>query len=180
MDDNTSDDHSLYVFALNTEAVTLRTLREALQSANYPVGIGVEIAGEATDAQLDDPQWETAFVRWHEPELHDAWLLERAIVGADEEADEALGRALALAGTHTDSADKLIVINHLRNTRIVYLCEILPALVDDEDHPAWEALDVALRTLAEPTDGLIYAEGEAFYDTDGEPLLADIYTTEQL
>ena len=31
-------------------------------------------------------------------------------------------------------------------------------MLDDEDHPALAALDVALRTLAEATDGLIYAE----------------------
>ena len=33
--------------------------------------------------------------------------------------------------------------------------------------------DIALRTLAEHGDDLIYAEGEAFYDADGEPMLGE-------
>jgi hypothetical protein len=168
------EEQPLTVFALSEEGVPLRTLWDALTQAGFPVGIGVEIAGEAIDTQLDDPRWETAFVRWHEPELHDAWLLERYDVGTDEEAKTALARALQLAINRSESADKLIVIDHLRKTRVVYAFEILPAMLDDDDHPAFAALDVALRTLADATDGLIFAEGEAFYDADGEPLLGEV------
>lgn len=166
-------DQALIVFAQLETAVPLRTLRDALLRAEFPVGVGVEIAGDAIDAQLDDLQWETAFVRWQTPELHDVWLLERTVVGADEEADHSLTGALRWANNHTESGDKLIVADHLRKTRTVYTCVILPAMLDDDDHPAWGALDVALRTLAEHADGLIYADGVAFYDEDGEPLLGE-------
>ena len=87
---------SFFVFAQSETGVPLRTLLDALRRAGFPVGIGMEIAGDAIDAQLDDPLWETAFVRWQEPELHDVWLLERAVVGTDEEADHAHHGRLAL------------------------------------------------------------------------------------
>ena len=166
-------DQSLIVFAQSETSVLLRTLRDALLRAEFPVGVGVEIAGDAIDAQLDDPQWETAFVRWQTPELHDVWLLEREVIGADEEADQALTGALRWANNHAESGDKLIVADHLRKTRTVYICAILPAMLDDDDHPAWDALAIALRTLAEHADGLIYADCVAFYDEDGAPLLGE-------
>ena len=166
-------DDALIVFAQSETAVPLRLLRDTLVRAGFPIGVGVEIAGDAIDAQLDDLEWETAFVRWQTPELHDAWLLERDVVGADEEADHALTGALRWANNHAESGDKLIAIDHLRKTKTVYACEILPAMLEDDDHPAWNALDVALRTLAEHADGLIYAPNEAFYDADGEPLLGE-------
>ena len=167
------EDEILTVFALREESVTLRTLLDALRKADAPASLGVEIAGEATDAQLDDPDWETAFARWHAPELHDAWYLERDVVGVDEEADQAVARALRFALGRGESADKLIVLDHLSKTRTVYACQVLPAMIDDEDHPAFGALDIVLRALADAGDGLIYAAGEAFYDLDGEPLLAE-------
>ena len=174
-------EQTLTVFAIQDTGVTLRTIRDALQKAGYPASIGVEIAGEATDAQLDDLEWTSAFARWHEPELHDVWLLSRDVMDADEEAKEAIARALRYVLVRPESADKLIVMDHLSRTRVVYACQILPAMLDadmagvleDEDHPAFGALDVALRALAEDGEGLIYAEGEAFYDADGEPLLAE-------
>ncbi len=166
-------DQPLFVFAQAETGVPLRILLDALRRARLPVGIGIEIAGDAIDAQLDDPLWETAFVRWKEPELHDVWLLERAVVGTDEEADHAITGALRFANNHVESGDKLIVADHLRKTRMVYTFVILPAMLEDEDHPAWPALDIALRTLAEHGDDLIYAEGEAFYDADGEPMLGE-------
>ena len=35
----------------------------------------------------------------------------------------------------------------------VYDIELLPALLDDEEHPAWAALDIVLRALAQHSDG---------------------------
>ena len=180
MEDQSSE-QTLTVFAIQEAGVTLRTIRDALQNAGFPASIGVEIAGDAIDAQLDDPQWTSAFARWHEPELHDVWLLSRDVVGVDEEANEAVSRAARFALSRAESADKLIVADHLSRTRVVYACQILPAMLDaelmgalaEEDHPAFGALDVALRALADPSEGLIYAQGEAFYDADGEPLLAE-------
>ncbi len=176
IEDKTAE-QSLFVFALSGEGTSLRAVREALRQEEYPISIGVEIAGEADDVQLDDPFWETAFVRWHEPELHDVWLLQRYQIGMDEEADAVRTQALQLAVNFPESAGKLIVMDHLRRTHTVYACEVLPAMIDNanfaDDHPAWGAMSIALRELAMPTDGVIYAEGVAFYDADGEPLLAE-------
>jgi len=172
-DEASPAEQSLFVLAVSDESATLREIREALRQQQYPVGIGVEIAGEAIDVQLDDPHWDSAFVRWNEPELHDAWLLQRYRIGTDEEADTIRKQALQMAVNHPESAGKLIVIDHLRRTETVYACQVLPAMLDDDDHPAWGALDVALRTIALPTDGIIYAANLAFYDVDGEPLLSN-------
>jgi hypothetical protein len=157
---------------LEEQAVPLRALDEALRQAGYPVSISMGIAGEATDEQLDALDWEAAFVRWHEPEIHDVYFLERA-AASEEDAKALLGQAIKAANNHPESADRLIVADHLRRTRTVYEVQILPALLDDEDHPAWGALDILLRRLAEETDGLIHAEGGGFFDAEGEPLLSE-------
>jgi hypothetical protein len=164
-------DQSLFVFALDETAVTLRVIAETMNAADCPVSISAGIAGEATPEQLDAPDWETAFVRWQTPEIHDVYLLERDAVGVDEDADQAVAMALQAAGNEVESADRIITLDHLRRTKTVYAIQILPALLDDEDHLAWAALDVALRTLAARSEGIIYAVGEGFYDEDGEMLL---------
>jgi hypothetical protein len=163
----------LRIFAPGAAAPPLRTMADALKAAGYPVTLSVGIAGEASEAQLDATDWEAAFVRWQEPELHDVYLITRYAVGTDEEADQAVEQAIRLAQNRPESADKLIVIDHLRRSQTMFEVQLLPALLADEDHAAWEALDVALRDLATRTEGLIYAEGEGFYDADGEPLLVE-------
>lgn len=167
------EDHPLLVFAQERDAPALRTLLDALRRAGYPAGIGVGIAGEATEEELDAPEWETAFLRWSEPEFHEVALLERFLPDVDEEANEALEDAQNAVGSHDESAGKLIAADHLRRTQAVYAWQILDALLADANHPAWAALDVALRTLAENADGIIYAEAEGFYEADGELLLAE-------
>jgi hypothetical protein len=167
------EDQPLLVFALLRDAPPLHVLRDALRAAGHPVEFGVGTAGQATEAELESPHWEAAFARWIEPEMHEVWLIERMARGEDEEAEEAIARGLRLAASFSDAAGQLIVSDHLRRTQAVYLLELLPALFDDEDHPAWTALDVVLRTLAQHTDGLIYAETEGFYDADGEMILAE-------
>jgi hypothetical protein len=166
-------DQPLIVFSLAEDAVPLRNVVRTMRAADCPVSVSVDIAGEATAEQLDAPDWDTAFVRWETPELHDVYLLERDRVGVDEEADLVLAAALKAAVTiPLESAGRLIVLNHLRRTRTIYGVQVLPALVADDDHLGWSALDVALRTLAAEGDGIIFAVSEGFYDEDGEPLLA--------
>ena len=163
----------LLIYATGAEAPPLKTLLQTLRQAGYPAGFGVAIAGEATEAELAAPDWEAAILRWNEPELHEIALLERSLVGADEEADAAVAEGLERAEALPLSAGRFLILDHLRQTVAVYAWNLQPALVFDDDHPGWEALDVALRTLAEKTDGLIYAEAEGFYDADGEPMIAD-------
>jgi hypothetical protein len=173
-------DQPLIVFALEPTAPPLRFLRTELRAAGYPVGIGVGIAGEATETELDAPDWEAAFLRWAEPETHEVALVERSVRGEEEEADILIAQATQFAAARPESAGRLIIEDHLRRTQVVYAWQILPALLADDDHPAWDALDVALRALAERTEGIIYAEAEGFYDADGELLLAEDETAEAL
>jgi hypothetical protein len=163
----------LCVFSLQRDALPLGALRDLLREAGYPAGIGVSIAGEATEEELTARNWEAAFLRWTEPEMHEIALLERATPGEDESADAAIADALTLVAAYPESAGRLIVADHLRRTQTIYLWEILPAMLDDADHPAWNALDIALRGLAAETDGLVYATEAGFYDADGELLLAE-------
>src|SRR5262249_37924369 len=135
------------IFALEREAPPLRQLQDALQRAGYPAEIGVGITGPATDAELDSEAWEAAFVRWTEPEMHEVWLIEREIRGEDEEAERAVEQGLRLVANHDDAAGQLIVMDHLRRCQAVYTFQIYDALFADDNHPAWAALDVALRFL---------------------------------
>lgn len=163
----------MFVFSLEETGATLRSLRDALIAAGHPVGVSTGIAGEAADEDLDATDWETAFVRWNEPEIHDVYFLLRDRVGKDPEVDRVIAEAAKLAHNRPESADRLIVADHLRRTRTVYEVQLLPVLEADEDHVAWIALDVLLRRLADETEGLIYAEGEGFFDADGEPMLVE-------
>ncbi len=165
------DDQALRVFSTEPTPVSLAELKEALTRAGYPISIGIGIAGDATDDELLSKEWDAAFVRWHVPELHDVWLIERQTPGIEEEADAAIAECIERARRLSDSAGRLIVTDHLKKSRNVFVINILPVLITDDDHPAWPALDVALRCLAESTDGLIYAYNEGFYDADGEMLL---------
>ena len=161
----------LRVFALELDAVPLRAVVEALEAAGQPAEISVSIAGSAEDEDLDDLNWEAAFLRWKTPELHEVALLERDVREKDEEADAAIASGLRLIANSTDAAGQLIVADHLRRTQTVYFLQILPALIADDDHPGWAALDLVLRCLAAHSNGLIYAEGEGFFESDGELLL---------
>jgi hypothetical protein len=165
------DDQFLLVYAQASTAPPLRVLRDALVRRGYPASIGVDIAGEATEEQLAATDWETAIVRWSEPELHEVCLIERDIPGKDEEADRAIGHGLRVIEDLPESSGRLIARDHLRHTRVVYSFDVQPPLILDEDHPAWDALDLLLRTLAENTDGVVYGAEDGFYDGDGEILL---------
>jgi hypothetical protein len=165
------NENPLLIFALSAEAPTLRVLRDALREAGYPVSFGTEIAGEAVEEALDAADWEAAFLRWNEPEMHEVALLERMDCGVDEEGRRLVSEAMNRILESEDEAGRLIVASHLQQTTAVYAMELLDALFTDEDHPAWAAFDVLLRAIAEKTDGLIYVEEEGFMDADGELLL---------
>lgn len=164
---------ALVVYSLDAEAVPLDTMWEALRGAGLPAEITVGIAGPASVEELTAPEWEAAFLRWRTPEIHEVAMVDRMIVGVDEEADLAITRGLAQALNYPESAGKLIVADHLRRVKTVYLWELLPALLAEEDHPAWEAIDIAIRSLAQESDGIVYAQSEGFYDADGEVLLGE-------
>jgi len=165
----------LIVYALESAAPPLRSLLEALQDAGFAAAeFGVRIAGEASEEELSSPVWEAAFLRWRDPETHEVVLIERDRTGEDEEADRIVAEALRQVTNSSDLAGQMIVADHLRRTHTVYAAQILPALLTDDDHPAWAALDILLRCLAALTNGLIYVESEGYCDADGEMLLAEL------
>src|SRR5262249_47012557 len=98
---------------------------------------------------------------------------------AEEAAEDILTQHLAGIATLSDSAGRLIVEDHLRRTQVVYTVQLLPALLDNEDHPAWDALDVVLLCLAQQTEGIIFVQEEGFCDADGELLLAEPEDSEE-
>ena len=163
----------LVIYATQKDAPPLRGLLTALKEQQYPAGLSVGIAGEATDSELDAPAWDAALLRWHEPEIHDVALVERLLPDEDEDATEILTAGQQEAEALPLSGGRFLVLDHLKHTQALYAVELQPALLADDEHPAWNALDVMLRTLAEKTDGLIYADAEGFYDMDGEPMVAE-------
>ncbi len=167
------DDIPLCVFALSEVAPTVGVLLNALTSAGYPAQISLGIVGEAGEEDLTLTDWDAAFVRWTKPELHDVCLIECSRVSEEDEAAEAISLALQKIVNTTDPAGGLIMGDHLRRTEAVYDIQLLPALLADEDHSGWSALDVLLRPLAAHTKGIIYVPAEGFCDADGEILLSE-------
>jgi hypothetical protein len=167
------EDIPLRIYALTAEAPPLRVLRDALTEVGYPVQLTLDIVGEASDEDLSLTDWGAAFVRWTQPALHEICLIERSTVSEEDEAVEAVAAGLRKIVNTTDLTGALIVGDHVRRTEAVYDLEILPALLADDDHSGWAALDVLLRTLATETNGIIYVPSEGFCDADGEILLAE-------
>jgi hypothetical protein len=163
----------LLVFSTLEIIPPLIGLRDILQTKGYAASFGVDILGEAEEEQLKRPDWEAAFLRWNEPQIHEVALIERFVRGEDEEAEALISQYTGHIAQNPDSAGRLIIAAHLNNSRVVYAVQLLPALFTEDDHPAWSALDVILRYLATHTDGIIYAEAEGFCDPDGELLLAE-------
>jgi hypothetical protein len=166
-------DYPLIVFAAADAAIPLTALRDLLLTEGAPANFGVDIAGEANDEQLSDPAWEIALLRWLEPELHEVALIEPMDREQDEEAQRLVSHHLYRIARLSDIAGRLIVADHLNRTKVVYALQILPALLAEDSHEAWNALDIMLRFLAHAADGVIYAEAEGYCDADGELLLAD-------
>ena len=167
------EEQPLMVFTIGEKPPTLRTLLVALQREGYPIGFGTGIAGEAELEELEDRDWDSIFVRWNEPELHEVALLVKSICKEEHEAESLRQNVIRRIQNSDDEAGKLIVTDHLRRTQDIYALELLPAILENDDHPAWEALDILLRVLAEQTEGLIFAEGEGFCGADGEMILEE-------
>ncbi len=166
-------DYPLLVFCVSPTVVPLMALRDVLVTEGLPANFGVGIAGEAANEDLTDPRWEAAFLRWLEPELHEVALIERLVREVDEEADPLVSRHLNRIARLPDVAGRLIIADHLNRTRTITAVQLLPALLVDEGHDAWGALDTLLRFIAEAGDGIIYAEAEGYCDADGELILSD-------
>ncbi len=174
------EDQLLRVLSLVTAGFPLRTLLGAVRSAGHPAAVSTGIAGEATDEDLVREDWNAVFLRWTEPELHDVALIERDLTSESEDTRAYLKAALREVMNSDDPGGQLIVADHLRRTQAVYSVQILPALVEQEDHAAWGSLDIVLRCIAAQTDGLIAVPGEGYCDADGELLLAENDTEDQI
>jgi len=166
-------DHPLIVFASAGAPVPLVALRDVLVNEEYPANFGVEIAGAASEDELNTVEWDATFLRWLTPEIHEVALIDCSICGQDEEAERLIGQHLARIVDLRDEAGKMIVAEQLNKTRTVYTVELMPALLAEESHDAWGCLDVLLRFIAQAADGLIYAEAEGYCDADGELMLAE-------
>ena len=166
-------DYPLLVFAKAEAPIPLIALRDVLVTEGLPANFGIDIAGEASDDELNTNGWDAAFLRWLEPEVHEVALIECLVRDRDEEADQLIGHDLDRIGRLSDVAGRMIVADHLNRTRSVYAVQLLPALLADDGHDAWGALDILLRFVAQAADGLIYAEAEGYCDADGELLLAE-------
>jgi len=167
----------LIVIGQRKDGIPLQALHEALLEGGFPATFGVRTAGDATVEDLLSTDWETAFLRWQKPELHEVIFLEKWAIGQEAEAEALLKIVSKEAANLPMSGGKLLVDVVLESAKTLYTLDTLPALLDNEDHPAWGAIDVVLRTLAEWGEGIIYAEGDGFYDADGEPMVLDVDLT---
>ncbi len=171
------DELNLRVYGLDDAADTipLQTLLAALVSAGYPVTLATGITGEASEEELASGDWDAAIVRWMDPEMHEVALIERDRVSESEVTRSVIAGAIQDVANRFgyDPGGQAIITDHLRKTTVVYSVQMLPALLVNDEHAAWGALDVALRCIAAQADGLISVPGEGYCDADGELVLAE-------
>jgi hypothetical protein len=171
------EDAALIVVAKQVATPPLTLLDEVLRHGEYPARLGVRTAGDATVDELHSTAWDAVFLRWQKPEIHEVILIEKQILGMEEEATEILASLNRFTSTLPTSGGKLLIEEHLRETKVIYAFYTLPALLADADHPAWDAINALLCALADHTEGMIYALEEGFYDSEGEPMILDLNLT---
>lgn len=167
------ENYPLLALAKYPEGVPLQKLYEALLLEEYPARLRVGITGDISDEELAAPTWEAAFVCWTEPEVHEVCLILHI-----SKQDEAFHPILQqqnqiLSSMDTREPEYPVIAEALRQVQALYAVQLMPALFDDEDHPAWESLDLILRCFAQFGDGFIYVEAEGYCDAYGELLLAE-------
>lgn len=167
------DEQVLCVFAIRETTPPLRVLQQAFEAARVPAVVSIALAGPATPEDLESTDWDAVFIRWSEPEIHDVAVIERDLVGDEEEADTAIVQAKRNLARSADLGGKIIVLNHLDQTSVVYTMQVMPPLISDEDHPAWGVLDAPLRAIARNSEGVIFAEAAGFFDAEGEPIVSE-------
>ncbi len=171
------EDAALIVVAKQAMTPPLTLLDRVLQQGEYPARLGVRTAGDATAEELRSTEWGAVFLRWQKPEIHEVILIERQVLGVEEEATAIMEALQKFTSTLPASGGKLLIEEQLRETQVIYAFYTLPALLADADHPAWDAINALLCTLADHTEGMIYALEEGFYDSEGEPMILELNLT---
>ena len=155
------------MFAAAGPNPSLGTLLDLLLASDLPVSLSVSGAGPATTADLAAADWDAAFVRWEEPEIHDVWYLEHGLTASDEAAQVALAAACAWVNSVGDRSLQAALLPMLLAVQSVYTIAVLPAMTADDDHPAWEAFAELVEVVASACGGVVYAPEEGFYDAQG-------------
>ena len=115
----------LTIFSLDTRTPSLRTVWQEVKENGLPLQIGIAIAGEATEEELNFADWDSAFLRWTEPEIHDIALI--AVYDPDEpEGEEAIRVAVEFLLTMPPSSSRVVLETHLKNVKRVYAFQTLP------------------------------------------------------
>ncbi|MDE2125871.1 MAG: hypothetical protein KGJ62_04710 [Armatimonadetes bacterium] len=152
---------------------TLEMLLGTLHASDMPVSFSVSGAGPATPAELASSDWEAAFVRWEEPEVHDTWYLERGAVATDEAAQTAVAAACVWLNRSTDRDLQAELLPLLLAVNSVVTVAVMPAMTADDDHPAWDAFADLVQVVAGACSGIAFAPDVGFYDSDGV-LMGDV------
>ena len=163
---------AIAVFLKDRESAPLAEVQKAFSASGTPAVFRFGTEGDASETDLQNARWDAAYLCWTTPVIHETWMLERAL-STDEDGQQVIAEAMTVAMAQEDEAGRLIVADHLSKTTEIIMFDPQPALFADEDHAAWDVMDLALLTLAEIGDGLIYAVEDGFYDSEGELLLEE-------
>ncbi len=161
----------LQIYAIDDNPPSLRIIQQEYWVQEVPISFTFGISHENDIAEMDSNLWDAMFVRWMQPTVHDVCLIVSYRLGTDEDAKALIERALKRAGRQPVDEMQRIVIDTLHASRMVISVQFLPALLDDQDHAAWDALGSIVSSLATLSNGIIHVEGEGFYDDAMAPLL---------
>ncbi len=161
----------LQIFALDDYPPSLRTIQQEYWVQEAPISFSFGVSNDNDIADIDSTSWDAMFVRWMRPTVHDVCLVVCERRDNDEDAEALIDRALQRVGRQPKGEMQKIVVETLNASRIVISVQFLPALLDDQDHLAWDALGSIVSSLATLANGIIYVEGEGFYDDAMAPLV---------
>ncbi len=161
----------LQIFALDDDPPPLSTILQEYWVQEAPVSFSFGVSNQNDSADIDNCKWDAMFVRWLKPSIHDVCLIVSDRIGHDPEAEALLARVLKRVARQNPDEMQKLVVETLKVTRLVISLQFLPALLDDPDHPAWDALGSIASSLATLANGIIYVEGEGFYDDAMAPLV---------
>ena len=152
--------HFMRVFCRTQEAPAIPALVEKIEH----IGFELKIFPAKDDPRFSDPDWRTVHLSYED--RRPSVMVDRSIRGAEdfeEEIEEFRSAVQAVEGDGRAAVEQL-----LAETQQIIACMI----PDDFTEEGWELVEYLLELLLDATDGTLQADGEGFFDKEGELILA--------
>lgn len=154
--------HFMRVFCRTQEAPTIPHLVDKIEH----IGFELKIFPAKDDPRYQDPDWKTVHLSYED--RRPSVMVDRSISGAEDFAEEIDEFRTAMQSVEGQDEGRAVVEKLLSETEQIIACMI----PDDFTEEGWELVEYLLELLLDATDGTLQADGEGFFDKEGELIFA--------